>query len=220
TSHSHSRLYCHHRSQPRRPSPPAMASVREHSHRALTQAHHSGSGPGWVDRPRTVTTHDESGAQSTYTLYVTDEGGGASQQAMLDHVFDPDAFTAWYARQGGLQNKAFADLYGASHTQFVTDESGASVAGTISFDHPNWTMYGVGEAMVHRELVHLDPDHAPELNNNDAVGFDPEVGWATSRSNIHQDSDWLDSLAQIAFVGVVSWMAFPLAAEAGAAVGG
>src|SRR5207245_11696659 len=129
------------------------------------------------------------------------------------------SLTAWHVGQGGSQNKAVADLYGASHAQFVTDESGRAVAGSISFDNPNWSTDVASGTLTHRELVRIDPNNPPELNNNDAVGFDFEVGWATSHSNIHQDTDWFDQIAQFAMVGLVAWAAWPLVSELGAAAG-
>ena len=107
----------------------AMQSVRDQYGNALTQAQLSNAGPGWSERTRTTTTTDESGAQT---------------QTSTERVFDPDAFTAWYTRQPGLSNQAFGDFYGASHTQYASDESGRTVTSGISFDNANWSMAGVG----------------------------------------------------------------------------
>ncbi len=197
----------------------AMQAVRNEYSAALAQAQNSGSGVGWVERQRTVTVSDESGATRTEAVFLSDESG--ARTPWLERVFDPDAFTRWYTAQDGQAQRAFADFYGQSHTQYSTDESGASQASTISFDNANWTMQGAGGAMSHRELVSLDPNHAPRLNNNSAVGFDLEAGWATHHSNIHQKRDWFETVVQLAIVGVVSWVsAGTLGAAAASAVGG
>ncbi|MED5619667.1 hypothetical protein [Ideonella sp. BN130291] len=190
----------------------AMQSVRDQYTSAMGQAQAAGNGPGWVERARTVTVSDESGVQSTHTLYVTDESGqplrDASGQPMAqtDRVFDPDAFTAWYEQQGGLQHEAFAAFYGASHSQFATDESGRNFASSISFDNPNWSMYGVGGGMQHRDLLGIDPNRPPELNDRNMVGFDLEAGWATPHGNIHQDRDWFETAVQMVIVGAVAYV--------------
>lgn len=195
----------------------AMQSVREQYVRALVQAQRSG-GPGWVERPRTLTLSDESGAQSTQILYVTDENGQrildarGQPQAITERVFDPDVFAAWYLRQRGLQHEAFAAFYGASHTQFDTDESGRSVAGTIGFDNPNWALQGW--AMTHRELVRLALNDPPTLRDASAVGFDLEAGWATHRGNLRQRTDWFEAVVKTAIVAAVAYVSGPTAAKA------
>jgi hypothetical protein len=189
----------------------AMASVRQQYADAMTQAQASGTGPGWVERARTVTVSDESGRTSTQTLYVTDESGqplrdaSGQPQAQMERLFDPDVFTAWYVQQGGLQHQAFKDFYGQSHTTFATDESGRSVAAGISFDNPNWSMAGIG-GMVHKELVGIDPNDPPRLHDRGAVGFDLEAGWATHHSNIKPERDWFETVIQVAMVAVVSYI--------------
>ena len=190
----------------------AMASVRQQYSDAMAQAQASGSGPGWVERPRTITVSDESGQQTTQTLYITDESGqplrdiNGQPQAQMERLFDPDAFTAWYLQQGGLQHEAFATFYGQSHTSFATDESGRSFASGISFDNPNWSMHGVGGAMGHKDLREINPNDPPRLHNRDAVGFDLEAGWATAHGNIKQKRDWFETIVQAAIVGVVSYV--------------
>jgi DNA/RNA non-specific endonuclease len=196
----------------------AMQVVRDDYSRAMAQAASSG-GVGWVERQRTVTVSDESGVTRTELAFTSDESG--VRTPLIDRVFDPDVFTRWYTAQDGIANRAFADFYGQSHTQYSTDESGATHASTITFDNANWTMQGTGGGMSHRELVSLDPNHTPRLNNNGAVGFDLEAGWATHHSNIHQKRDWFETLVQVAIVGVVSWVsAGTLGAAAAGAVGG
>jgi hypothetical protein len=195
----------------------AMQAVRDTYSAAMAQAESSGSGVGWVERQRTVTVSDESGPTRTEALFLTDESG--ARTPAMERVFDPDTFTRWYTAQDGQANRAFADFYGQSHTQYSTDESGVSRASSITFDNANWTMYGVGGGMSHRELVSLDPNNAPRLNNDSAVGFDLEAGWATSQSNIHQDRDWFETVLQVAAVAVVSYFTAGAASGWAAAAG-
>jgi hypothetical protein len=188
----------------------AMQSVRDQYADALAQAQASGSGPGWIDRPRTVTVADESGATHTEPAYVTDESGArlldanGQPQVVNEHVFDVDAFTAWYTQQPGLANQAFGSFYGASHTQYGTDEAGQRVIGSSTFDNASWNL--VGGRMAHRDLVSIDPNRPPELNDNNAVGFDLEAGWATHQSNIHEDRDWFETIVQVAIVAAVTYV--------------
>lgn len=190
----------------------AMDSVRQQYTDAMAQAQASGAGPGWVERARTITVSDESGQQSTQTVYVTDESGqplrdaAGQPQAVMERIFDPDAFTAWYEQQGGLQHEAFANFYGASHTTYATDESGRSFASTIAFDNPNWSLGGVGGAMGHKDLVGINPNDPPDLRNREAVGFDLEAGWATAHGNIKEKHDWFESVVQVAIVAAVSYV--------------
>ena len=189
----------------------AMQSVRDQYSDAMAHAQAHG-GPGWTDRPRMVTVSDEGGATTTQPICITDESGqplrGADGQPQLltERVFDPDAFTTWYVQQGGQQHQAFASFYGQSHTQYSTDESGQTFASSIGFDNPSWSMWGVGGGMSHKELVRIDPNHAPRLNDNSAVGFDLETGWATHHSNIHQKRDWFETVVQVAIVAAVSYV--------------
>ncbi len=204
----------------------AMQSVRDQYSDAMAHAQAHG-GPGWTERPRMVTVSDEGGATTTQPLYVTDESGqplrgdDGQPQLLTERVFDPDAFTAWYVQQGGQQHQAFASFYGRSHTQYSTDESGQTFASSIGFDNPSWSMWGVGGGMSHKELVRIDPNHAPRLNDSGAVGFDLETGWATHHSNIHQKRDWFETVVQVAFVAAVTYFSAGTLgpAVAGAAMG-
>jgi hypothetical protein len=208
----------------------AMASVREQYTSALAQAQAGGSGPGWVERQRTGWVSVDAGESSTSVvapLYLTDENGQVLRDASgtpivaTERVFDPDAFTEWYVAQGGLQHEAFAAFYGRSHTQWGSDESGAAIATTTTFDNPNWSVGGWGGGMQHRELVSLDPNRPPDLNDDRVVGFDLEAGWATPHGNIHEDRDWFETVIQVAFVAAVSYVsAGTLGAAAASAVGG
>jgi len=190
----------------------AMASVRNQYTEALSRAQSSGSGPGWIERARTITISDESGLQTTQTLYVTDESGqplrdpAGQPQAVMERVFDPDAFTAWYTQQDGLQHQAFKSFYGQSHTTFGTDESGRTIATGIAFDNPNWSVFGPGGQMHHKDLRGINPNDPPRLHDRGAVGFDLEVGWATAHGNIKQKRDWFETVVQVAMVAVVSYV--------------
>jgi A nuclease family of the HNH/ENDO VII superfamily with conserved AHH len=187
----------------------AMGAVRSDYSSALMQAQASGQGPGWIERQRTITVSDESGGTRTEPMFSSDESG--ARTPIIDRVFDPDTFTRWYIAQDGASPKAFAQFYGQSHTQWGTDESGRSVAASVRFDNPNWqlggagSLDGMGGSMSHTQLVSLDPNHVPRLNDGNAVGFDLEAGWATHHSNIYRKRDWVDTLANVVFVAAVSW---------------
>lgn len=181
----------------------AMQAVRDDYDAALARAQSQG-GPGWVDRPRMVTWTDESGARTTQPMVVYDESGQGTP--VIDHVFDPDLFTDWYLAQDGVANRAFASFYGRSHSEFGTDESGRQFVTRIGFDNPNWEMWGIGGGMSHRELVRIDPNSPPRLNDNNAVGFDLEAGWATHHTNIHHKRDWFETLVQVVIVAGVAYI--------------
>jgi hypothetical protein len=182
----------------------AMQAVRSDYSSAMQQAATANGGPGWVEQPRMVTISDEGGATRTEPMVTRDESGVAT--TVTERFFDPDRFTAWYMQQPGAANQAFADFYGQSHTQWATDESGARMAASIGFDNPNWQLKGLGGPMRHTELVSLDPNHAPRLNNDGAVGFDFDAGWATHSSNIHQKRDWFETVVQVAMVAAVAYI--------------
>ena len=168
----------------------AMQAVRSDYSAAMAQAYGGGNGNGigWTERE--VVYSDESG----------------SRPPVIQRVFDPDVFTRWYTAQGGQTHRAFADFYGQSQTQFGTDEAGVPQAGWITFSNSNWMMEGAGGYLRHAALVSLDLNHIPRLNNDAAVGFDLEAGWATHGDNIHERRDWLGTVVQIFIVGVVSWV--------------
>ena len=204
----------------------AMASVRNQYTDALGQAQTSGSGPGWIERARTVTLSDESGRQTTQPLLMTDENGQPQRDSTgqplvaMERVFDPDAFTDWYTQQGGLQHQAFKSFYGQSHTRYGTDESGQSIVTAVDFDNPKWSLAGVGGQMRHNDLQGIDPNDPPRLRNRSAVGFDLEAGWATAHDNIKHKSDWIDSVFQVAFTAVAAWFgAVTLGPAAASAMG-
>ena len=190
----------------------AMQAVRDDYSGAMQQAMAQG-GPGWVEQPRLVSITDESGVVRTEAMVSRDESGVATP--ITERYFDPDRFTAWYTQQSGVANQAFASFYGQSHTQWGTDESGARVTSSIGFDNPSWQLGGAGGPMSHTELVSLDPNHAPRLNNDGAVGFDFDAGWATHHSNIHQKRDWFETVVQVVIVAAAAWVTGGAAAGAG-----
>jgi Restriction endonuclease fold toxin 5 len=186
----------------------AMESVRHQYSAALAQAQGAGSGPGWSQHTSTVTeSGDFFGSSHTYQVNSSS--------------FDPDAFTAWYIKQDGLANKAFASFYGNSHTTYseghnnVGGESGESSSrisiATLAFDNPSWALSAGGE-MQHTALHGLNINDTPRLNNDAAVGFDLEAGWVTSPDNLHQGRDWFETVVVGALVGVVSYCTFSAAA--------
>ncbi len=186
----------------------ALHAVRDQYAAALGQAALRGEGPGWVDHVVPIYPPDEHQAYA--------EPIGSS----IERRFEPDAFTAWYTRQDGLTNRAFAELFGQSHTDTELDQWGLRVIREITFDNPNWSLGSVGGPLMHGALTAIDPDTPPELNDAGAVGFDLEVGWATAAGNVHRDADWLDSAAQLAMVGTVAWLsAGTLGPSAAAAMG-
>ncbi|MBC7939542.1 MAG: hypothetical protein H7Z19_07210, partial [Chitinophagaceae bacterium] len=160
-----------------------MESVRDQYSAAVEQASQV-DGPGWADvqveRQQAVPGHR---GQTTWRTVIVTE-----------RQFDPDAFTRWYNTQDGLANRAFAQLYGQSQTAFhapvqPADEAelqaGPPTVGRITFDDAPWHIDGLGAPMRRDGLIGLDLNTAPRMNNDAAVGFDFEVGWATAPQNIY-----------------------------------
>jgi hypothetical protein len=204
----------------------AMASVRQQYADALAQAQAQG-GPGWVEHQRSITVGDESGTR-TELAWQTDESG--ARTPLMERVFDPDVFTAWYVQQPGLAQRAFAELYGASHTTWGRDGSGASVPQDTRYANPNWQLGGPG-GLSHTALTALGLNHVPRLNDDTLVFFDLDAGWATPTANIHVHRGRLDRFMDVAvpivfgamavvavgpWIGAVGGMASP----AGAAIAG
>lgn len=205
----------------------AMHEVRQHYVLALRQAQLTG-GTGWTERPRMVTTYDESGNTSTGPMYLTDEFGivrdAAGQPVVVtERFFDADAFTCWYQRQSGLANEAFTNFYGASHAHYGTDEVGNTYLVSVDFDNPRWTvdpLIGETGAMVPKVLVGIDPNDRPGLHDDTAIGFDLEAGWVTPATNVRDDPGWFERIFEVAAVVYVGWVFWPMAQAAGGAVGG
>ena len=180
----------------------AMASVRQQYADALAQAQAHG-GPGWVERQRTITVGDESGTR-TELAWLHDESG--TRTPLMERVFDPDVFTAWYVQQPGLAQRAFAELVGTSHTTWGHDESGASVAQDTRYANPSWQLGGPG-GLSHTGLTGLGLNHVPRLNDDSLVVFDLELGWATPTANIHVHRGRLDRFMDLAVPIVFGAMA-------------
>lgn len=199
------RLYGQARSEQLSRLTQAMQAVRDHYAEALNQARYAGTGPGWVDLPQGPKPRDEGGEQPRNTV---DENGQPLPATYRS--FDPDAFTAWYTAQDGLRHQAFADFFGQSQTQFGFDETGQPFATTTRFDNADWSMSG--GLMQHATLQSLDLNHAPRLNDEQAVVFDLQAGWATPHDNLHQDRSWLETVVK---VGIVAAVAYVSAGSAG-----
>ena len=169
----------------------AMQAVRDDYAAQLANAQANG-GPGWVTTTYEITYADEG------NVWHTGEYATRSD-------FSVDAFTDWYIAQDGVANRAFASFYGRSHAEYATDESGVRFVSRVTFDNPSWEMGGPGSGMYHRDLVRIDPNAPPRLNDNSAIGFDLEAGWATHHSNIHQKRDWFETVVQVAIVAAAAW---------------
>lgn len=169
----------------------AMQAVRDDYAAQLANAQAHG-GPGWVTTTYEITYADEG------NVWHTGEYATRSD-------FSVDAFTDWYIAQDGVANRAFASFYGRSHAEYATDESGVRFVSRVTFDNPSWEMGGPGSGMFHRDLVRIDPNAPPRLNDNSAIGFDLEAGWATHHSNIHQKRDWFETVVQVAIVAAAAW---------------
>ncbi len=179
----------------------AMQSVRDQYGIALANAQAGSSGMGWVDRPVSLTA-----------LNITDESGQSLNTSAVpgivpfERVFDPDAFTAAYIQQPGLANQAFAEHYGASRTEYATDESGRSFASGMSFANGAWRADANGQGMTHSELVRINLNDPPDLHHAEAIGFDFGVGWSTSHANIDQGTDWFETITQLVIIAAVAWV--------------
>jgi hypothetical protein len=183
----------------------AMQSVRDQYVGAMADAQRNG-GPGWVERPidpSTVALSDEGAAQSL---------------ALFERVFDPDVFTANYIKQPGLANQAFAEFYGQSHTTVTTDEVSShngseTFSGfSLSFANPDWSLntrggkFAAGTGMAHSQLEILSPNDTDNLRDDNAVGFELEIGWVTGKGNIDHGSGWEDKVAMVVIVAVVAYV--------------
>ena len=197
-----------------------MEAVRDEYSAAMGRAADSDTGPGWVEVQveRQQLTADSYGETRSQTVTVT------------ERRFDPDAFTRWYNAQDGLANRAFAQLYGNSHTEYqapLTHEGEAApssvppTVGRIRFDNAPWHMDGLAAPMRRDGLVGLDLNTAPRMHHDAAVGFDFEVGWATSPDNIVDKPSTTRQVVQLAVVVAVSYFTWnPVNVWAATATGG
>ncbi|KQW51479.1 MULTISPECIES: hypothetical protein [unclassified Roseateles] len=220
----------------------AMTAVRQ-THAAAMQAARDGGGTGWIEVPMQTGTDPETGWPTG--VYQTVSNGDSAEIVRDAHgvpvlatqrVFDEAVFTnAWLAegaRSGGLAQEAFARFYGGAHSHITVQHDQSESGGPSrwvsqpSLDNPH---VGLGEGGVHDgDLIALNLNHAPRLNNDAAIGFDPQLGWVTSSENIYEHRSWLDKalpMVMVAFVGwatagagmAAGWGAVGSAAAAGAA---
>ena len=124
------------------------------------------SGPGWSEHVRTWSPPTRSACRPPPRL--------RRSGPLMDRVFDPDAFTAWYLQQDGLQYRAFADFCGQSHTRTRTEstESGDTSHYSISLRQPQLGLQGIGGQMTHRSCP-PPPQPAAQPDQRSSLGFDP-----------------------------------------------
>lgn len=201
----------------------ALAAVRQ-THATAMQAARDGGGPGWVEMPLQFGTAPETGWPTGQ--YVTTGDGEILRDAngmpviATQRVFDEARFTnAWLAegaQTGGLAQQAFASFYGQAQSHLSLQQDQSENAGP-----PRWVSQpgldnphvGLGDAgVLDGDLITLDLNRPPRLNDDAAVGFDLQLGWVTGRGNLHEHRSFLDKALPI----VITVMA----AYAGGVVGG
>jgi len=203
----------------------AMTAVRQ-THAAAMQAARDGGGTGWIEVPLQFGTDPETGWPTG--VYVTVDHGDSSEilrdaQGMpvlaTQRVFDEALFTNAWLAEGGLAQEAFARFYGGAHSQITLQHDHSESGGPSRWvsqprlDNPNVGLEGSG--VWDGNLISLNLNHAPRLNNDAAVGFDPQLGWVTSSENIYQHRSWLDKAMPIVMVAFVSWATAGAATAAG-----
>jgi hypothetical protein len=194
----------------------AMTAVRQ-THAAAMQAARDGGGVGWIEVPLQFGTDPETGWPTG--VYQTVSNGDSSEIVRdangvpvlaTQRVFDEAVFTNAWLDQGGLAQQAFERFYGRAHSQIVLQHDNSESGGPSrwvsqpSLDNPAVGLDG-WSGVHDTELVRLDLNHVPRLNNDAAVGFDPQLGWVTPRDNIHEKRSFLDKVMPIAMVAFVGW---------------
>jgi hypothetical protein len=207
----------------------AMTAVRQ-AHAAAMQAARDGGGIGWVDVPMQFGTDPETGWPTGVYATISD---GENAEILRDaqgvpvlatqRVFDEALFTnAWLAEgasSGGLAQEAFARFYGQAHSHIALQQDNSESGGPPRWvsqpglDNPHVSLGDSG--VLNGDLIALDLNHAPRLNNDAAVGFDPQLGWVTSSENIYEHRSWLDKAMPIVMVAFVSWATAGAATAAG-----
>lgn len=197
----------------------ALAAVRQ-THAAAMQAARDGGGPGWVEMPLQFGTDPETGWPTGQ--YVTTGDGEILRDAngmpviATQRVFDEARFTNAWLAEGGLAQQAFASFYGQAQSHLSLQQDQSENAGP-----PRWVSQpgldnphvGLGDTgVLDGDLISLDLNHTPRLNDDAAVGFDLQLGWVTGRGNLHQSRSFLDKALPI----VITVMA----AYAGGVMGG
>jgi hypothetical protein len=195
----------------------AMAAVRQ-THAAAMQAARDGGGTGWIDVPLQFGTDPETGWPTG--VYQTVERGDSSEIVRdangmpvlaTQRVFDEAAFTNAWLDQGGLAQEAFARFYGRAHSQIVLQHDQSESGGPSrwvsqpSLDNPAVGLDG-WRGVHDGEFVSLDLNHAPRLNNDGAIGFDPQLGWVTPSGNIYEKRSFLDKALPIVVVAFTAWV--------------
>ena len=194
----------------------ALAAVRQ-THAAAMQAARDGGGPGWVEMPLQFGTDPETGWPTGQ--YVTVGDGEILRDAngmpviATQRVFDEARFTnAWLAegaQTGGLAQQAFATFYGQAQSHLSLQQDQSENAGP-----PRWVSQpgldnphvALGDSGVwDGDIIALDLNHAPRLNNSEAIGFDPQLGWVTSRDNLYEHRGWFERAMPIVMVAFVGW---------------
>ncbi|MDR7332981.1 hypothetical protein [Roseateles asaccharophilus] len=199
----------------------AMAAVRQ-THAAAMQAARDGGGAGWIEVPLQFGTDPETGWPTG--IYQTVSNGDSSEIVRdangvpvlaTQRVFDEALFTnAWLAEgasSGGLAQEAFARFYGGAHSQIVLQHDQSESGGPPRWvSQPSLDNPAVGldawSGVYDGEFVSLDLNHAPRLNDDTAIGFDPQLGWVTSRDNLYEHRSWFDKALPIAFVAFTAWV--------------
>jgi len=203
----------------------AMAAVRQ-THAAAMQAARDGGGTGWVEKPLQFGTDPETGWPTG--IYQTVSNGDGSEIVRdangvpllaTQRVFDEALFTNSWLAQGGLAQEAFARFYGQAHSNISLQQDGSESGGP-----PRWVSQpgldnphaALGDSGVwDGDVIALDLNHAPKLNNDAAIGFDPQLGWVTSRDNIYEHRNWFERAMPIVMVAFVSWATAGAATAAG-----
>lgn len=150
---------------------------------------------------------------------IVRDANGAPVPA-TQRVFDEALFTNAWLAQGGLAQEAFARFYGRAHSQIVLQHDQSESGGPSrwisqpSLDNPHVGLDG-WSGVHDGDLVTLNLNHAPRLNNDGAIGFDPQLGWVTPRDNIYERRSWIDKALPMVMVAFVGWATAGAATAAG-----
>lgn len=193
----------------------AMAAVRQ-AHAAAMQAARDGGGIGWVEKPLQFGTDPETGWPTG--VYQTVDHGDSSEIVRdangvpllaTQRVFDEALFTNNWLAQGGLAQEAFGRFYGQAHSNLSLQQDSSESGGPPRWvsqpglDNPHVALGDSG--VLDGDVIALDLNRAPKLNNDGAIGFDPQLGWVTSRDNLYQHRDWFERAMPVVMVAFVGW---------------
>ena len=117
-------------------------------------------------------------------------------------AFDPQAFMHWYVQQNTDASRLFKAVYGDN----LAVDVHRSPTDAPSLDAPT----------VHWSpgLLSVPLDGHYELNEPDAVFFDPLMGFVTQEENYKVESDWTDMIIPVLMAGAVAAAASPVGAQA------